>query len=425
MPPAANTIIVEDTAAKLSFEYRGMVWRIAWRNLWRSPRRTWLTAASIAFACLLVSVGMAMQAGSYKAMIETATGFYTGQAQINHQSFVEDERLEHTIPDATALMRALDRVSNLFAAPRAQGFALVSVGDRSFGGLVVGVDFDKEQQVVTFFNNLTSGTLPKGVDEVVIGETMARNLGAGVGSELVLLGAAKQGGVAALALTISGLFSSGQSELDRTLLFTHLEAVQNGFSLGDEIHTIAIRVADLTLLEKQISQLQTILPDDVIARSWRELMPQVTQGIELDRISAKLMYGAILILVSFSVINTFLMVVFERTREFGMLLAIGMRPGLIIRQVLAEALFVWGVGVAVGLLLVVLLVSYFSSAGISIEGMEELARQFYMPDRIYPAITLQSLVVAPGVLLVGTQIAAFVASWRIRNLQPVAALRVD
>jgi ABC-type lipoprotein release transport system permease subunit len=401
----------------------GLIWRIAWRNLWRNRRRTWLTAGGIAFASLLVTASMALQNGSYASMIENSTGFFHGHAQISNAAYVDDEKLEHSVLGATELVRRLSAMPGIHVSPRAEAFALISVGERSFGGLVLGVDFAAEQATVNFLKNMRDGRLPENSSEVVIGTTMARNLGASIGDELIILGTAKQGGVAASALTISGLFSSGQVELDRTLVFADLSEVQNAFALGDEVHSIVIRVDDFSRLDEELLQIRAQLSDALVVRSWQALLPEVTQGIEIDRVSARLMYGAILILVSFSVINTFLMIVFERTREFGMLLAIGMRPGTIMCQVLLEAFFVWVVGVLIGLILSNLVVGYYAYEGIAIAGMEEMAKQFYMEERMYPAISLASLIVAPLVLLIGTQIAAFIATLRIRRLRPVTALR--
>jgi ABC-type lipoprotein release transport system permease subunit len=402
----------------------GLTWVLAWRNLWRNPRRTWLTAGGIAFASMLVTMAMAMQAGSYGAIIGTATSFYLGQAQINHKDYEQEEKLEQTVPGATVLIRELRR-GGIRVAPRAQAFALASVGERSFGAAVVGVDFAAEQRVVSFFERVESGALPVADDEVLVGETMARNLGAGIGDELVLLGTAKEGGIGALSLRISGLYRSGRIELDRLLVFTHLPTVQNAFALGDEVHALVLRFDHLETAAEDISDLQPLLPESSIIRSWQELMPEVVQGIELDRVGGLLFYGAILILVTFSVVNTFIMIVFERTREFGMLLALGTKPGIIMRQVQAEALMMWGVGVAIGLIVSNVVVGLAAAYGIPLGDMEEMGQQFYMPTRLYPAISVASLALAPLVLLVGTQLAAALVTLRIRRLRPVAALRVE
>jgi len=403
----------------------GLTWRLAWRNLWRNPRRTWLTAGGIAFASLLVTLSMSLQQGSYDAMVSSATGFYLGQAQINHVLYEEEGKLEQTVAPADELRRSLEQVPGLHVAPRAQVFALASVGQRSFGAAVVGVDFEVEQKLVSFFDRVTQGRLPVDEGEVLVGEALARNLGAQLGDELVLLGTGKEGGIGALALTIAGLYDSGRPELDRSLVFTHLASVQNGFGLGDEVHAMVLGFDEIEALAPNLPRLSRGLPDNAELRTWQQLLPEVVQSIELDRISAVLFYGSILVLVTFSVVNTFIMIIFERTREFGMLLALGTRPGIIMRQVQAEALMMWLVGTAIGLLLSNLLVGWAAVQGIPLGMMEEMAAQYYMPSRLYPAISLYAMSLAPLVLLVGTQLAAFFVTLRVRRLKPVEALRAE
>ncbi len=421
----AHALTSASTQTQTARTFGGLTWRLAWRNLWRNRRRTWLTAGGIAFASLLVTLSMSLQQGSYNAMISSATGFYLGQAQINHVLYEDEGKLEQTVTHATELRRALLQVPGLQVAPRVQVFALASVEQRSFGAAVVGVDFAAEQGLVSFFDRVTQGELPVAEDEVLVGEAMARNLGAKLGDELVLLGTGKEGGIGALALTISGLYDSGRPELDRSLVFSHLATVQNGFGLGDEVHAMVLGFPDLEQLPAQVDRLSRDLPANAILRTWQQLLPEVVQSIELDRVSAVLFYGSILVLVTFSVVNTFIMIVFERTREFGMLLALGTRPGIIMRQVQAEAFMMWVVGTAVGLFLSNVLVGWAAVQGIPLAGMEEMMQQYYMPTRLYPAISLFSMVLAPLVLLIGTQLAAFFATLRVRRLKPVNALRAE
>jgi len=403
---------------------RGLIWAMAWRNLWRNARRTWLTAGGIAFASFLVTLSMAMQLGSYDAMINSATQFYLGQAQISHRDYPQDERLEQTLNGAEHLLRRLQNVPGVHGAPRAQVFALASVGERSYGAAVVGVDFAAEAEVVTFFERLQSGTLPA-ADEVLIGAAMARNLGAAIGDELVLLGTAREGGIGALALRISGIYASGQVALDRSLVFTRLPTLQEGFALQDALHTVVLRFADVAQVPAYAERLRSLLPAEAVYRPWQSLLPEVVQGIELDRVSAVLFYGVILALVTFSVVNTFIMVVFERTREFGMLLALGTRPGQIVGLVQAEAFMMWGLGALIGVLISNLLVGWAAVVGIPLGGLEEMAGQYYMPSRLYPSLSLASMSAAPLVLLVGTQLAAGLVTLRVHRLRPVTALRSE
>jgi ABC-type lipoprotein release transport system permease subunit len=422
---AEGALAAEHTAGRGNAA-RGLTLPIAWRNLWRNKRRTWLTAGAIAFASWLVSFGMTIQVGMYGDWIEITTGLFTGHAEVTRTDFIRDSKLEQTIPDATALMREVEATGDVTVMPRLQGFALVSVGERSFGGLVLGVDLVKEASQFSVYDTLIDGVLPVATDEVIIGETLARNLGAKVGDEIVVLGTAKEGGVAALALTVSGLFNSGQADFDRTFLFTHLSTVQNGFAFGDEAHSLVLQYRSSDELRQRTSAVADMLPAGVEARTWEAVLPDLVQGIELDRVTGNIMYGMVLLLVTFSVVNTFLMIVYERTREFGMLLALGMRPWAIVRLVQLEAAFIWLVGAGLGVAISLLITAVLSEVGIPLEGMEEMVQgMMLMPEAIYPGFSLFSFTLAPLVLLVGTQIAAFVASVRVNWLSPVTALRMD
>jgi putative ABC transport system permease protein len=401
--------------------------RFGWRNLWRNPRRTWLTAGGIAFAVMLVVSFMSLQEGEYGAMIENATTLMTGQIEVQATDYLEDNRFEETIEDASSVLDMIRATPGVIGATaRVETFALASAGERSFGAQVLGVDIEAEARVVNFVRRLAAGRTLSGPRETVIGTVLARNLGIGVGDEVVVLGAGKEGGVAALILTVVGLLETGMAELDRSLLLAHRGEVQEGFGLGDEVHSIVIRVEDVDESPRIAASLARKLPADLSVRNWDEVLPELKQGIEVDRIGGRLMYAIILALVVFSVVNSFIMTVFERTREFGMLLAIGLRPVRIILMVQWEALFVCAVGVAIGLAIASALIVWLSNVGIYLgENMQQYAAQFYMADRMYPAFSVFSLVAAPIVLFIGTQLAAILPALRIRRLRPVEALRAE
>lgn len=403
--------------------------RLAWRNLWRNRRRTWLTVGGIAFAILLVVFSMSMQLGQYEIIMDNATSMLNGHVQVRSQSYLDNQRFEDTLGDATALRRLLESYPGVAAvAPRVEAFALASAGERSFGAQVVGVDFEAESRTVRFLDFVSEGRVPRAADEALVGTVLARNLGVQVGDEVVLLGAGKQGGVAALAVQVVGLFLTNQVELDRSMLWTSLPVVQDGFGLADEVHTLAIRTINLDdspAIQRGIAaRLASSGRDDAVARNWDRVMPEVRQAIEIDRLGGELFFYIIEVLVVFSVVNTFIMTVFERTREFGMLLAIGMRPWSIVGLVQWEAAFIWLIGSAVGVGVASVIVLWLSSEGVYMgEALEEYAAQVYMPTRLYPSFAREAFTQAPLVMFIGTQLAALVSSVRILRLRPVEALR--
>ena len=405
---------------------------LAWRNLWRNKTRTLLTAGGIAFAVFLVTFSMAMQGGSYEDMIKAATRFYTGHAQINQRDFVTDSKLEQTIGNAAALRAQLETEFPLVALPRVQAFGIVSREERSIGGMLLGIDFAAEAAQLDLFDDITAGAIPTAPDQALIGAAMARNLGAELGDDIVILGSGKRGGVAAMALTVTGILSTGQSELDRNLLFAPLSSVQDAFGLEDEVHNLVLVLENYTQGKALAAPINELLQPDQSYRTWQQLLPEVEQGIELDRVSGQIFFYILLILVSFAVLNTFVMVIFERTREFGMLMALGLRPWQIIGQVQIEALFLSLLGVLLGSLMSAALVAYLGEVGISLNAMGGEAAQQSMAqlqagsmEFMYPAFSLESLTTAPLVLIIGTQLSALFCMLRVRHLNPVEALRAE
>jgi putative ABC transport system permease protein len=405
---------------------------LAWRNLWRNKTRTLLTACGIAFAVFLVTFSMALQGGSYADMIKAATRFYTGHAQITQRDFVSDSKLEQTIPNAAALGDQLQSSLPLVALPRVQAFGIVSKDERSIGGMLMGIDFAAEAAQLDLFDNISAGAVPTQPDQALVGAAMARNLGAELGDDIVILGSGKQGGVAAMALTVGGILSTGQAELDRSLLFAPLAGVQEAFGLEDEVHNIVLVLEDYAQGAALAQPIGELLQADQSYRTWQQLLPEVEQGIELDRISGQLFFFILLILVSFAVLNTFVMVIFERTREFGMLMALGLRPWQIIGQVQIEAFFLGILGVVLGSVLSAALVGYLSQVGIPLDAIGgEAAKQSLAMmqagsmNYMYPAFSLASITTAPAVLIVGTQLSALFCMLRVRRLNPVTALRVE
>ena len=399
---------------------------IAWRNLWRNRRRTLFTAGSIAFACLLLMFSRSLQLGSYRGMIDAATDLVSGHAQVQHEKFLDDPRLRYRVDSARGLAAELAGIPGVAqVAPRAQAFALLSVDERGFGAQVMGVSPGAERAMSSLPGSLVEGRYLEGGDEAFIGSTLARNLGAGLGDELVILGSGPEGGVAALAVTIVGIYQTGQVELDRALVQVPLDVFQAGFYLEDQVHQLALKFDDLEGLDRVATLVRERLPAGLAFRSWQELMPDVVQAIALDRASARMFYAILALVVLFSIVNTFIMTVFERTREFGMLLAIGMRPWRVIGMLQLEALWIAILGGLAGLLLAVPVLAWLSQVGIPMAGAEDLMGGFAFPSHLRGEISLREMAIVPMVFILGCQFSALLPGLRLRNLDPVEALRAD
>ncbi len=422
------TTILEGSTATSERAFSLLFILVAWRNLWRNKRRTWLSVVGIAFSLFLVVTGMAFQTGTYDDMINLGARLGHSHIQVQHPDYLDNPRVKNTFYDALGTSRSIAQIPDVAGvAMRTESFALVSVGERSYGAMVVGVEPNKEPSVSDFPSLLVEGTYLSDVGHAYIGSALARNLSAAVGDEIVILGTGKTGNLAPMLLTIGGIFTTGITDVDRSYVQVRIEAFQEAFEFGDEIHRLLVSVSDLAQLNSVVAEMGRIVSDEVVVHDWEILMPEIRQGIDLDKISAQFMYWMLLAVVLLSIVNTFVMTVFERSREFGMLVAVGMRPRQIIGMVVIESIALWIVGSVVGLLVCLAVVIPTSWVGVPMPAAatEVSMGGMQIPTHIYPGLDASTLLTGPLVLGVGTVLGAMLPALRIRTLKPVEALREE
>lgn len=407
-----------------------MDWLIAWRNVWRNPRRSLLSAGAIGFAVMLLVFTMSMQLGQYRVMIENATALISGHAQLQHPEYHDTPRLRYDLPHAEDLRRrVLESGFVRDAALRAQAFVLISGDGRSSGVMLVGVEPEREEAWSSMPKQVRQGRYLRAGDQdaIVLGSGTARTLEVGVGDEVVILGNAIDGTVAVMVLQVVGIFETAQVDLNRSMAFTPLRGFQDAFLMGDAVSAVVLRFDQGRDAERLAPGLEALLADaDVRVLPWNELMPELEQAITMDWYSGLLIYSLLALMVVFSIVNTFIMTVYERTREFGMVMAIGARPQRVLTTLQIEALLLGllgtGVGAALGIGFVLLLGHYGIYMG---EEGGELLRRFHMPDRLYPSLVPAAVFAPTTLLLVSVQLAALVPALRVLRLRPVEALRVE
>jgi ABC-type lipoprotein release transport system permease subunit len=402
--------------------------RLAWRNLWRNPRRTVLTFSAVAFATLILVFMVALQQGGYGAMIESAVSVFTGHLQVQASGYHDHPELEKSFGGAAALEERVAAVPGVRAvAARAETYALVSSASRSYGVAVVGVEPAKEPALSTVARSVRRGRYLASPDaaEAVVGSTLAGNLSLSLGDDLTLLGQGREGALAVATLRVVGVFESGSRDLDRTTLEIPLATFQDTFGLGDEAHSLVVRAASLDRVKSVARAVDRVLSDrpDLVVLTWDRLLEGLKEGISLDAAIGWFLYAMLVFVVTFSIFNTFLMALLERTHELGVMIALGTRPGFLGGVVLAESLLLLVLGLAAGLILGVGVSLLGAHHGIAFSSSEELLARWNLPARIYPRLNLISLTVGPLAVLVVTSIAALFPAFRLRRLRPVEALR--
>ncbi len=402
--------------------------RMAWRNLWRHGRRTWLTVGAMIFSNSLLVFSISLQFGSYDMMIDNTLQAYSGHLQLQHPRYLDEPRMRYAVADAEATaQRWRERLGLASISARASGFALASSKQRSYGIQVLGVDARHEPLVSTLPGLVKQGRYlePGRREEIVIGAALARNLQVGLGDELTFLGSGFDDSFAAGVVNIVGIFESGIADLDRSMAQVNLGYFQDAFAMGSHGHSIVLRaprIDDVAALQQAIQALP-VNPEDSVLRDWDELQPGLRQAIQADMTSAWFMYIVLIVLVAFSVLNTQLMSVLERTREFGVMMALGLKPQRLARLVLLETSLMTSLGLVLGIGVGFLVTWYLSVAGFSYPGMAEMADKFNLPERMYPAISALSLTLGPAVVAAGCLLAALYPALRLYRLLPIEAMR--
>ena len=402
--------------------------QMAWRNVWRNPRRSVLTMASVAFAALILIFMLSWQFGSYDTMINTAVSIHTGHLQVQAEGYRDKRRIGQVVERPDAVAEVVARTGGVDAyTTRAGAFSLVSSEDRTYAALVVGIDPEREPAVSTLESLVRKGSFlaPDDGYQALIGRLLARSLKVDVGDEIVLLGQGRDGSIAASAVRVKGVFESGQDEFDRSTVQIPMAAFQEVYAMRGGVHEVVVVCEDLDSVPAVKQSLASALAGvekGLAVLDWKELMPGLVQSIQMDLISGFIFYVILILVVAFSILNTFLMAIFERKKEFGVLLALGSTPGRISRMILAECGLMTGLGIAAGILLGAAVTLYFEARGIAFSGAEEILRQFGLPERMYPELSLLSTAVGVGVVLLITSFAVIYPALRVLRLRPVDAI---
>jgi ABC-type lipoprotein release transport system permease subunit len=422
-----------------------ITFRLAWRNLWRQPRRTWLTLGAMVFANTILVCMISLQFGMYGLMIDNTLSMLTGHLQVLAPGYKDDGKIRQSIDDAAALASGLrdDLIlsksndveengpdgedESVKIAVRGKAFALASSEERSFGILVMGVQPEYEPQVSSIPGLIQRGRYLSGpnAQEVVIGSVLARNLQVDLNDEITLIGSGRDGSFAAAVIRVVGIIQSGMTDLDRSIAQMPLTVFQDTFTMDEGAHEIVIRAPDLARVAETGIRVQKLLDEDsgLAVYDWDDLEPGLKQSIQADLFSAWFMYGVLITLVAFSVLNTVLMSVLERTREFGIVMSLGLTPGRLGRLVILETAIMGALGLASGVLIGAALVGWAGIYGISFPGMEEMGKQFNIPSKIYPDLTVFQLALGPAIVFAATLLASLWPALRLYWLEPVQAMR--
>ena len=327
----------------------GPWWRIGWRNLGRNRRRTLIAAAGLALGYFAVVVMVGLMAGLTAEMIENGTGLLTGQLQIHALDYRPDRSIYRTIggDDGTDVARLLREVITdtavAGAAPRVYAGGLVSSGEATTAGILMGVDPNREPGVSRILRSVVRGAVPaNGQSQILIGTEMARQLDADVGDTVIVVAPAADGSMGNDLFTVSGVFRSGMPELDGSYVFVPIGSLQQLIALSPgRVHEIAASTTDPWLAPIAAGRLAAEFSTSGLTlevEPWTRLRPEMLDYARLVEAWDYFVIGIVFAIAVFGVANTMLMATFERRREVAVMLALGATPAKIVLSILSEAL---------------------------------------------------------------------------------------
>ena len=407
---------------------------MAWRNVWRNPRRTWLTVSAICFACVVLIFMLSFQFGSYETMINSSIKINTGHLQVQARGYFDEKSIRKVVENPDPIKEQIAGMDLVEAVTvRANAFSLVSSEKRTYGAMVVGIDPELEPRVSRLKELIRTGNFLAAAPEsggpapAQVGALLARNLNVRVGDELTVLGQGRDGSVAAAILTICGIYESGMDEFDRNTLHIPIQTFQSVYSMGPAVHEIIVNVDslhDVPAVKKNIINRLNRLPagDRLVVMDWDELVPGLTESIRIDLVMGIIFWLLLVIVVAFSILNTFLMAVFERTREFGVMMAIGTTPQRLVKLLLYESGLMTVVGVCMGIVIGCGVTWVFQVYGIDMSGSSEILEQYGMSGRIYPRLSPVTALAGPLVVWIITLAVALYPALKIKGMKPVEAM---
>ncbi|MBN2720541.1 MAG: ABC transporter permease, partial [Proteobacteria bacterium] len=316
--------------------------RMAWRNLWRNPRRTVITLFSMVFGLTMMIVGYALMDGMLAQMVRYATILGSGHVQIHHPDYLEDHLMYDTIRNPEKVLDTVMGTGTGRAAPRIFATALASSGNLSAGARLWGIDPLQETRVTELHKHLEAGAWlgERAKGEVILGRNLSRTLSAGPGDEIILLTQAADGSLGNDLFTVKGVLKSIGEALDRGGVIMHKDDLSALIVLPGEIHEIAVRLENPDrLVESRKAISRSLENPDLEVRDWKQLFPEIDQYLGLSSTSMTIMLFVIFSIASLGIINTQLMSLFERTREVGIMRALGLGPFSVASLVLLETFY--------------------------------------------------------------------------------------
>jgi ABC-type lipoprotein release transport system permease subunit len=396
--------------------------KIAWRNIWRNKRRTLITTASVFFGVLLSCFMTSMQEGSYAQYIQAIVNSYSGYLQIHQKGYWDDKIINNTFEMTPAIASAIGSVREVtIFTPRLETYALASTEEITKGVMVIGVDPVKEDKITNISGKVVWGRyLVSDANGVLLGERLARYLKLRPNDTLVLIGQGYHGVSAAGKYPVAGIIRHPAPEFDRNAVYMGIGACQELFSADSRLTSAVIMVHDNDEVAAAKSELQQRLGGSMEVMDWKEINRLLLKQIESDRAGGVIMKGILYMIIGFGILGTIMMMMAERRREFGIMMAIGMQKYKLVVTLMLETFYIGMIGVVAGIVASIPVIYYFLFNPIPLTGQagEMMVEMGFAPAMFFssePFIFWQQAITV-FILTIAIGMYPMVNFWRLRTI---------
>ena len=420
--------------------------KIGWRNLWRNPRGTLLTALALGLGLTMLLISLGLLDGSHEQMVGNGVRFGSGHVVIQAQGYQDTGSPELLLPapivsttgeflHSEALKHVVRGVS-----PRLLASGLLSSAANASGVSMMGVIPKEERAVSLIPQRIVEGNYLNDDQQsgVVIGAELARNLAVKIGSKVVFMTQAVQprgtkatdaggGEMQSTLLRVTGIFRTGVQAIDAHVIQLPLPEAQALLGVTDRVTQVAVlleREGDSLMVARALRKQLTGAPVEVLP--WRESMPPLAQLFLLDEAFNYVMNGVVLAMVGLGILNTILMRVLERRYEFGLCSALGLRPVQLAVMIIGESLALTAISLALGLVLGLSAQHYFATAGLDLRWFfhSSLPTALVFDPIIYSRLSLTRIVSSVGIVFLTATVISFYPALKAARTKLPGALKV-
>jgi ABC-type lipoprotein release transport system permease subunit len=402
--------------------------KLAWRNIWRNKRRSLLTLAAIVFASLAAIAMRGIQLGTFSLNIKNAVELFSGYIQIQDKGYLENPTLNASFKVNDKMVSALKSTPGVLSySPRIYADGLICFKNNSSGVSIMGIQPGLEKNVTTFQQNIDRGKFfeSDSTNEIVLGSKLMDNLNAKIGDEVILLSQGYDGTLGNQKFKITGTVKIGARELESAVTFMGLKTSQSLLGMGPRISVIAIKAEDIEQLKGiKDSLTRNVNNPNLSVLLWNEVSPEMQQQINLSNIRGILFNGILIVIVAFGILNTVLMSVTERFKEFGVVLSIGMPQLKLTYIIYIETFFITIIGLLLGNIIGFAVNYYFVIHPIVFGGeLKKLYEMYHYLPLAQSSVQFSIFLNVSLSIIIISLLACVYPAYKVYKLEPLKGIR--